>query len=247
MTDDNQEPRFAFSVNAETFVPKDETQIVATACFKNKCLLSTALILVKDKYSEWQTFRAFIYALKKEPSCLGNSKDIALKRLGSLWNRLARDKNYLNLYREFLRDYERLGHMKEVTNETDPDITYYATHHGIYRPEKSTTKLRVVFNCSSLTDNGISLNDIQYNGGVIQEDLYAQMLRFRTYTYAFTADIKMMYRTILINPKQRSLQRIVWCESEHESPEIYELSTVTYGTKKCSLLSTENFNPIVDG
>ncbi|GFW85401.1 uncharacterized protein TNCV_144461 [Trichonephila clavipes] len=92
-----------------------------------------------------------------------------------------------------------MGHMKEVTNETEPEVAYYATHHGIYRPEKSTTKLRVVFNCSSLTDNGISLNDIQYNGGVIQEDLYAQMLRFRTYTYAFTADIKRMYRTILIN------------------------------------------------
>ncbi|GFX13763.1 integrase catalytic domain-containing protein [Trichonephila clavipes] len=175
--------------------------------------------------------------LKKEPSCLGNSKDIALKRLGSLWNRLARDDNYLNLYREFLRDYERLGHMKEVTNETEPKLAYYATHHGIYRPEKSTTKLRVVFNCSSLTDNGISLNDIQYNGGVIQEDLYAQMLRFRTYTYAFTADIKMMYRTILINPKQRNLQRIVWCESEHESPKIYELSTVTYGTVSAPYLA----------
>ncbi|GFV84299.1 uncharacterized protein TNCV_1591581 [Trichonephila clavipes] len=242
MTDVNQEPQFALS----SFVPKeDEAHIVATACFKNKCLLSTALILVKDKYSEWQTFRALTkegkyvvsMPLKKEPSCLGNSKDIALKRLGSLWNRLARDKNYLNLYREFLRDYERLGHMKEVTNETDPDITYYATHHGIYRPEKSTTKLRVVFNCSSLTDNGISLNDIQYNGGVIQEDLYAQMLRFRTYTYAFTADMKMMYRTILINTKQRNLQRIVWCESEHESPKIYELSTVTYGTVSAPYLA----------
>ncbi|GFW57562.1 uncharacterized protein TNCV_544711 [Trichonephila clavipes] len=110
--------------------------------------------------------------LKKEPSCLGNSEDIALKRLGSLWNRLARDENCLNLHREFLRDYERLGHMKEVTNETEPEITYYATHHGIYRPEKSTTKLRVVFNCSSLTDNGISLNDIQYNGGVIHKRTY---------------------------------------------------------------------------
>ncbi|GFS76818.1 uncharacterized protein TNCV_3453901 [Trichonephila clavipes] len=75
--------------------------------------------------------------LKKEPSCLGNSKDIALKRLGSLWNRLARDENYSNLYREFLRDYERLGHMKEVTNETEPEITYYATHHGIYRPQQN--------------------------------------------------------------------------------------------------------------
>ncbi|GFX31523.1 integrase catalytic domain-containing protein [Trichonephila clavipes] len=61
MTEVNQEPRFALSVNGESFVPKeDETQIVATACFKNKCLLSTALILVKDKYSEWQTFRALL-------------------------------------------------------------------------------------------------------------------------------------------------------------------------------------------
>ncbi|GFX82785.1 uncharacterized protein TNCV_385781 [Trichonephila clavipes] len=215
MTEVNQdEPQFALSVNAESFVPKvDKTQIMATACFKNKCLLSTALILVKDKYSEWQTFRALL-------DSGSNSKDIAFKRLGSLWNRLARDENYLNLYREFLGDYERLGHMKEVTNETEPKITHYATHHGIYRPEKSKTKLRVVFNCSSLTDNGISLNDIQYNGEVIQEVFNAQMLRFRTYTYAFTADIKMMYRTILINTKQRNLQRIVWCESEHESPKI---------------------------
>ncbi|GFW86594.1 uncharacterized protein TNCV_4333781 [Trichonephila clavipes] len=135
--------------------------------------------------------------------------------------------------------------MKEVTNETEPEITYYATHHGIYRPENSTTKLRVVFNCSSLTDNGISLNGIQYNRGVIQDDLYAQMLRFRTYTYAFTADIKMMYRTILINPKQRNIQRIVWCESEHESPKIYELSTVTYGTVSATYLAQRTLTQLL--
>ncbi|GFW87257.1 integrase catalytic domain-containing protein [Trichonephila clavipes] len=128
-------------------------------------LMSYMSIKHGEKYFKPQETKEGKYVvsmpLKKEPSCLGNSKDIALKRLGSLWNRLARDENYLNLYREFLRDYERLGHMKEVTNETEPEITYYATHHGTYRPEKSTTKMRVVFNCSSLTDNGISLNDIQ--------------------------------------------------------------------------------------
>ncbi|GFY33697.1 integrase catalytic domain-containing protein [Trichonephila clavipes] len=47
----------------------------------------------------------------------------------------------------------------------------------------------------------------------------------------------MLYRTILINPKQRNLQRIVWCESEHESPKIYELSTVTYGTVSAHYLA----------
>ncbi|GFW87258.1 uncharacterized protein TNCV_4313811 [Trichonephila clavipes] len=47
----------------------------------------------------------------------------------------------------------------------------------------------------------------------------------------------MMYRTILINTKQRNLKRIVWCESEHESPKIYELSTVTYGTVSAPYLA----------
>ncbi|GFS82003.1 uncharacterized protein TNCV_1790741 [Trichonephila clavipes] len=127
--------------------------------------------------------------------------------------RLICEEHYANTHFRTKEDYERLGHMKEVTNESEPKIAYYATHHGIYRPEKSTTKLRVVFNCSSLTDNGISLNDIQYNGGVIQRGL------------------------ICANAQVQNLHRIVWCESEHESPKIYELSTVTYGTVSAPYLA----------
>ncbi|GFW26466.1 integrase catalytic domain-containing protein [Trichonephila clavipes] len=58
----------------------------------------------------------------------------------------------------------------------------------------------------------------------------------------------MMYRTILSNPKQRSLQRIVWCESEHESPKIYELSTVTYGTVSAPYLAQRTLSQLsMDG
>ncbi|GFV83507.1 integrase catalytic domain-containing protein [Trichonephila clavipes] len=35
-------------------------------------------------------------ALNKDPSCLGNSKDIAIRRLNSLWKRLSRDSSYLS-------------------------------------------------------------------------------------------------------------------------------------------------------
>ncbi|GFW82075.1 uncharacterized protein TNCV_772041 [Trichonephila clavipes] len=70
------------------------------------------------------------------------------------------------------------------------------------------------------------------------------MLRFRTYMYAFTADIKIMYRTILTNPKQRNLQRIVWCESKHELPKIYELSTVTYGTVSAPYFAPRTLNKL---
>ncbi|GFX68960.1 hypothetical protein TNCV_683191 [Trichonephila clavipes] len=72
---------------------------------RNQSVLETsANINVETSLKTKEGKYAVSMPLKKEPSCLGNSKDIALKRLGSLWNRLARDENYLNLYREFLRD-----------------------------------------------------------------------------------------------------------------------------------------------
>ncbi|GFW80471.1 DUF1758 domain-containing protein [Trichonephila clavipes] len=111
--------------------------------------------------------------LKCDPNCLGSSRGIALKQLNALWIRLERDPQYLKLYREFMQEYEELGRMREVTVENDnPKMNYFLPHHGVYGPEKSTTKVRVVFNASSPTDNGLSLNDIQLNEGDIQDDLY---------------------------------------------------------------------------
>lgn len=39
---------------------------------------------------------------KEEPSVLGNSKNIAIQRLTSLWNRMSRDPEYLSLYKNFI-------------------------------------------------------------------------------------------------------------------------------------------------
>ncbi|GFX33078.1 DUF1758 domain-containing protein [Trichonephila clavipes] len=99
-------------------------------------------------------------ALNKDPSCLGNSKDIAIRRLNSLWKRLSRDSRHLSLYAEFLKEYEELDHLERVVESSEPPTHYYISHHGVLRPEKLTTKLRIVFNCSSPTTTGISLNDI---------------------------------------------------------------------------------------
>ncbi|GBM09749.1 hypothetical protein AVEN_101796-1 [Araneus ventricosus] len=42
-------------------------------------------------------------ALSRDPSCLGNSKDMAVRQLNSLWKRLSRDSEYFSLYTDFLR------------------------------------------------------------------------------------------------------------------------------------------------
>ncbi|GFX87272.1 uncharacterized protein TNCV_3820021 [Trichonephila clavipes] len=94
--------------------------------------------------------------------------------------RLIRDPQHLKLYRDFIHEYDQLGHMKEVVAEHDNfKVAYYMPHHGVLRPEKSTTKLRVVFNATNPTSNGLSLNSIQYNGGLVQNDLFTIMIKFR--------------------------------------------------------------------
>ncbi|GFW95940.1 uncharacterized protein TNCV_4173671 [Trichonephila clavipes] len=118
--------------------------------------------------------------LKNEPNCLGESTDIALKRLNALGTRLIIDPQYLKLYRNFIHEYDQLGDMKDVVVEHDnSEVAYYMPHHGVLRPEKSTTKLRVVFNATNPTSNGLSLNSIQYNGELVQNDLFTIMITFR--------------------------------------------------------------------
>ncbi|GFV00848.1 integrase catalytic domain-containing protein [Trichonephila clavipes] len=121
--------------------------------------------------------------LKEDPSCLGESRQTAIQRLNSLWKRLSRDKEYLSLYEKFLQEYEDLGHMREIKADGS-GVSFYMPHHGVYRPEKSTTKLRTVFNASSPSTSGKSLNSIQFNGGLVQEDLFSIMVRFRKHKRA---------------------------------------------------------------
>ncbi|GFW33015.1 integrase catalytic domain-containing protein [Trichonephila clavipes] len=134
--------------------------------------------------------------------------------------------------------------MTEITESVEPEYTYYMPHHGIYRPQKSTTKLRTVFNASALTANGRSLNSIQYNGGVIQDDLFSLLVRFRKHIYAFTEDIRQMYRMIDVDVSRRPLQRILWKGDVNEPVKVYQLNTVTYGTASAPFLAMRTLKQI---
>ncbi|GFY25186.1 uncharacterized protein TNCV_2483071 [Trichonephila clavipes] len=187
----------------------------------------------------WELENVEVEKTKNEEAIFCESRDIALKRLNVLWTRLIRDPQYLKLYRDFIHEYDQLGHMKEVVAEHDnSEVAYYMPHHGVLRPEKSTTKLRVVFNATNPTSNGLSLNSIQYNGGLAQNDLFTIMIKFREHPYAFTADVKMMYRMILIHESQQPLLRILWKESPEDPVKTFEMKTVTYGTVSAPFLAT---------
>ncbi|GFU45180.1 integrase catalytic domain-containing protein [Trichonephila clavipes] len=182
---------------------------------------------------------------------LGHSRGLVMKRLDQLWRRLSEDKQMENLYREFMQQY--LGHMEKVEEHSDEtsanNICYYLSHHGVFRNDKTTIKLRVVFNGSTSTTSGLSLNDLLLKGEVKEDThthahIFEIMTRFRTHKYAFTTDIQMMFRQIFIDPDQRDLLRIMRKIGVYEESVIYRLKTVTYGTASAPFLAIQTLKQL---
>lgn len=173
--------------------------------------------------------------LKASSSTLGDSRQLAQERFLSTERKMQRNIEFQRQYLDFMREYQDLGHM---TLHNENSHIYYLPHHGVLKEDSLTTKLRVVFDASAPTTTGISLNDIQGIGPVLQNDLLSIMLRFRTHQYVVGADIAKMYRQIQVDPNQRYLQCILWRDSPHDSLKTYQLNTVTYGQAASSFLAT---------
>ncbi|XP_076247963.1 uncharacterized protein LOC143187622, partial [Calliopsis andreniformis] len=167
--------------------------------------------------------------------CLGESLPIALSALTRLRKKLDLDKNLVREYSEFLTEYESMSHMTRL--ESLDKTRLYIPHRAVIRTESATTKLRVVFNASSRTAGGHSLNDILHVGPKLQNDITSVLTRWRLYEYVLVADIEKMFRQILVAPEDRRFQSIVWRTPETERTIAFELNTVTYGTACAPYLS----------
>ncbi|XP_011859616.1 PREDICTED: uncharacterized protein LOC105557081 [Vollenhovia emeryi] len=113
----------------------------------------------------------------------------------------------------------------------------YLPHHGVIKEDSSSTKLRAVFDASSKTSSGQSLNDILRVGPTIQGSLLEIVVRFRFFRVALTADIQKMYRQVLVHPDDRDYQRILWRFDPTQPVEEFRLNTVTYGEASSAFLA----------
>ncbi|GBM40967.1 hypothetical protein AVEN_250296-1 [Araneus ventricosus] len=134
--------------------------------------------------------------------------------------------------------------MEEITNCNHSNGGYFLPHQGVLRPSSITTKFRVVFDASAKTTNGFSLNDLLCAGGVLQDDLFSILIRFRKHQYAFTEDISEMFRQIEINPSQRKYLKILWKERPEENIKVFALKAVTYGTTSAPFLATRTLQEL---
>jgi hypothetical protein len=170
----------------------------------------------------------------KKDMKLGSSRDQALARFLNLEKKLENDVNLKKQYTKFINEYVSLGHMEKVRNA---DGAHYLPHHAVLKEDSTTTKLRVVFDGSAKTTNGISLNESMHVGPKILNDLTELILRWRTHAVVFIADVEKMYRQINIHPDHQKFQRILWRNNKSEPMSEYALKTVTYGTAAAPFLA----------
>lgn len=188
----------------------------------------------------------FIVPLKLAPNMLGDSKTTAIKRFLNLEHKFAKHPVLKEQYVNFMNEYLQLGHMSLVNDTNDAQFAYYLPHHAVFHDDSLTTKIRVVFDGSAVTDTGKSLNDFQFTGPSIQNDLFSILIRFREHNYVVCSDIAKMYRQILIYPDDRDLHRIVWRDNPSDDLKTYRLNTVTYGTASAPYLAIRCIRKLAD-
>ncbi|XP_058840866.1 uncharacterized protein LOC131696336 [Topomyia yanbarensis] len=170
---------------------------------------------------------------------LSDNRGTAIRRFHLLERRLARNEELSQRYSEFMDEYYTLGHMERVDNPqaiTKP--CFHLPHHAVVRESSSTTKVRVVFDASCKSTSGPSLNDALMIGPIVQDELRSIIMRSRKHSVMLIADIKQMFRQILLHEQDTPLQRIVWRNSTDAPIDTFELKTVTYGTASAPFLAT---------
>ncbi|XP_043471442.1 uncharacterized protein LOC122504407 [Leptopilina heterotoma] len=169
-------------------------------------------------------------------SQLGNSYLKAQRCLHRFFNRFSSQGTFKERYFSFLTEYENDGHMVKAPPRKSRLTTYYFPHHGINKEQSISTSLRVVFNGSSPTTSGTSLNSIPHTGPKLQKDISDVLLWVRKCRFIFSTDITKMFRQIKVDPDDWDFQRILRIDANNkEIP--YQLTTVTYGTRSAPFLA----------
>ncbi|XP_018378079.1 PREDICTED: uncharacterized protein LOC108770842 [Trachymyrmex cornetzi] len=173
---------------------------------------------------------------------LGDSRRTAFKRLLSLENKLNTNPDLKAEYTRIIDEYIQINHMSR-TMDADED-GYYMPHHAIIKETSHTTKVRVVFDASAKTTNGVSLNELLMVGPTIQSGLFSHLIRFRTYNYVITADIEKMYRQVWVHEDDRRYQRILW--RRNGKIETFQLNTLTFGVASSPFLAIRTIQKLAD-
>ena len=168
---------------------------------------------------------------------LGDNYQLCERRLRGLLKRLRHEPEVLKLYNSTIQDQLMNGIVEPVPTESNGAV-HYLPHHGIVRADKTTTKLRVVYDASSKT-SGPSLNECLYKGPKFPQLIMDLLIRFRAYKVALIADVEKAFLMIAVDEKDRDVLRFLWVDNLTKAdPEIraYRFTRVVFGVSSSPFL-----------
>lgn len=112
-----------------------------------------------------------------------------------------------------MKECENLGYMSKVKSSDSKVPHVFLPHHGVMKENGNSAKLRVVYDASSKTSGGISLNDTLMTGPKLQVNISDVLLQFHAHNVVFTCDIRQMYFQVMVQPLHQRYQLVLWRES----------------------------------
>ncbi|XP_071941071.1 uncharacterized protein [Antedon mediterranea] len=180
------------------------------------------------------------YPWKRDPNQLPNNRSQAEKKLFSMERRLLKNPEHAKAYKNQIKE---MVDMKFARKLSDTELSsydgpiHYISHHGVLRPDKKSTPLRIVFNSSAIYQ-GHCLNEYWMKGPDMLNDLFGLILRFRENETAIIGDISKMYHRVLIPIRDQHVHRFLWRNLNIDSKiDVYLKTVLTFGDKPSSAMA----------
>ncbi|GFR28152.1 integrase catalytic domain-containing protein [Trichonephila clavata] len=163
---------------------------------------------------------------------LQNNKTVARKRFEGLVRRFKCDHELFCEYKDVIDNYVRKGIVERTSCDSLSDSQgFYLPHHAVIRSDKTTSRLRIVFDGSALEDGHSSLNQSLYTGPNLHPNMLELLLRFRKNPVAFTADVKSAFLQIELDLRDREFTRFFWTDNLNNNPYVLNFTRVLFGLR----------------
>lgn len=199
---------------------------------------------VQQQFSQEITLRQGRYEVhlpwKKSHPTLPDNFDLCKRRLGGLLKRLSQTPENLRQYDLIIQEQLEQG-VVEVVREPENYKTgrlHYLPHHGVFRNDKQTTKLRVVYDASAKSD-GPSLNDCLHTGPNFGQNILEILLRFRLHHIALVGDVEKAFLMVSVAKCDRDVLRFLWIadvNKPHHEVVIMRFTRVVFGVSASPFL-----------
>ena len=147
-------------------------------------------------------------------------------QLNHLVSKAEQDPNFGQQYDDVVKSYIEREFIEPIPDK--PIEGHYMPHHPVFK-KSATTPLRIVFNASSKTSEGLSLNDCLLTGPSLTAKLHEILVKFRQGHYAVMADISKAFHRIIVREDDRKYLKFLWVDLSTSEIQTYQFRVVVFG------------------